>query len=120
YSKSNQFLYLAKWFERLHVVLSKLKLLDKPASIWNVDESGFFEDPGRRQVIVKRSTRYAISSQSGSGKSMTTVLLCTSAAGRCLPPYIIYKAAQLYDSWCPKNGYPGARYNVSTNGWADS
>ncbi|CAF3738952.1 unnamed protein product [Rotaria socialis] len=111
---------ITKWFERLHVVLSKLKLLDKPASIWNVDESGFFDDPGRRQVIVKRSTRYAISSQSGSGKSMTTVLLCTSAAGRCLPPYIIYKAAQLYDSWCPKNGYPGARYNVSTNGWADS
>ncbi|CAF2132996.1 unnamed protein product [Rotaria magnacalcarata] len=111
---------ITKWFERLHVVLSKLKLLDKPASIWNVDESGFFEDSGRRQVIVKRSTRYAISSQSGSGKSMTTVLLCTSAAGRCLPPYIIYKAAQLYDSWCPKNGYPGARYNVSTNGWADS
>jgi hypothetical protein len=75
-------LFLAKWFERLHALLTKLKLFDKPASIWNVDESGFFDDPGRRQVIVKRSTRYAISSQSGSGKSMTTVVLCTSAAGR--------------------------------------
>ncbi|CAM4801350.1 unnamed protein product [Rotaria magnacalcarata] len=29
------------------------------------------------------------------------------------------QAAQLDDSWCPKNGYPDARYNVSTNGWGD-
>ncbi|CAF3960874.1 unnamed protein product [Rotaria magnacalcarata] len=29
------------------------------------------------------------------------------------------QAAQVDDSWCPKNGYPDARYNVSTNGWGD-
>ncbi|CAF1507951.1 unnamed protein product [Rotaria sordida] len=108
-----------KWFEHLRAVLTKLKLFNKPASIWNVDESGFFDDPGRRQVVVKRSTRYPVASQSGSGKSMTTVLLCTSAAGRFLPPYIVYKATHLYDAWCPKNGYPGARYNVSSTGWTD-
>ncbi len=27
---------------------------------------------------------------------------------------------QLYDSWCPKNGYPGTRYNASSSGWIDS
>ncbi|CAF4149234.1 unnamed protein product [Rotaria sp. Silwood2] len=110
---------ITKWFDRLRSVLTELNLSDKPASIWNVDESGFFDDPGRRQVIVKRSTRYAIASQSGTGKAMTTVILCTSAAGRFLPPYVIYKASKLYDSWCPKQGYPGARYNVSSTGWTD-
>ena len=71
-----------RWFETLHEVLSKNKLLDRPNAIFNVDESEFFSDPGRRSVIVKRSMKHVISSQSGSGKEMTTVLICTSAIGK--------------------------------------
>ncbi|CAF3129795.1 unnamed protein product [Rotaria sp. Silwood2] len=76
-------LVLKRWFEVLHGVLSKYKLLDaRPDAIFNVDESGFFLDPGRRSVVVKRSTKHVISSQSGSDKEMTTVLICTSASGK--------------------------------------
>lgn len=38
---------------------------------------------------------------------------------RCLPPYIIYQAARLYDPWCPRNGFQGTRYNVTDSGWVD-
>lgn len=38
---------------------------------------------------------------------------------RCLPPYIIYQAARLYDAWCPRNGFRGTRYNVTDSGWVD-
>jgi hypothetical protein len=70
-----------KWFEHLHSVMDKLKLFHRPDAIWNVDESGFGDDPGRRQVVIKRSSKYAIASHSGSGKYYTTVIMCTSAAG---------------------------------------
>ena len=73
---------LEGWFETLHGVLTKHKLLDRPNAIFNVDESGFFDDPGRRSVVVKRSTKHVTASQSGTGKEMTTVLMCTSASGR--------------------------------------
>ena len=70
------------WFETLNKVLTKHKLHDRPNAIFNVDESGFFNDPGRRSVVVKRSTKHVISSQSGSGKEMTTILISTSASGK--------------------------------------
>ena len=40
----------------------------------------------------------------GSGKQNYTVLFCGNAAALALPPYVIYKSANLYDEWC--NGGP--------------
>ncbi|CAF4193164.1 unnamed protein product, partial [Rotaria sordida] len=107
------------WFKHLREVLEKFQLLDRPEALWNADESGFFEDPGRRSVVVKRGTKHAISSQSGTGKSMTTVLMCVCANGEKLPPYIVYRGAKLWSSWIPKNGFPGTRYNVTQSGWVE-
>ena len=59
----------------------KKTLLNRPDVIFNVDESDFTNDPGRKQVIVKRSTKHPTSVHSGSGKTHTTVLMCTSASG---------------------------------------
>jgi hypothetical protein len=47
------------WFSILHKVLTKLDLFDKPQNIFNTDESGFCDEPGRRVVVVKRGTKYA-------------------------------------------------------------
>lgn len=74
--------FVENWFETLHHTLVKHKLLDRPNSIFNVDESGFLDDPGRLSVIVKRSNKYPIASHSGTGKNLTTVLMCTSASGK--------------------------------------
>jgi len=43
---------------------------------------------------------------------------CCNAKGEFLPPYILFKAEHLYDSWC-ENGPKGARYQVSSSGWMD-
>ena len=50
-----------------------------------------------------------------SGKQNYTVLFCGNAAALVLPPYVIYKSANLYDEWC--NGGPsGTRYNATASG----
>ena len=53
-----------------------------------MDESGFTDDPSRKQVIVRRSTKHPISPHGGSGKSHTTVLMCTSASGEYDPKFL--------------------------------
>ena len=70
-----------KWFQRLKGVLEKNNLLNRPDAIFNVDKSGFTDDSGRKQVIVKRSKKHPTIVHSGSGKIHTTVLMCTSARG---------------------------------------
>jgi hypothetical protein len=74
-------LFTDNWFKHLHGVLKKYNLFNRPEALWNADEAGFTDDPGRRSVVIKRSTKHATSSQSGTGKSHTTLLICTSASG---------------------------------------
>lgn len=64
-------------------------------------------------------------------KSATTLMMCGSASGVLLPPYVIYKSEHLYDAWttngpkgkpvcadnCCKNG---CRYNRTKSGWIDA
>ena len=47
------------WFTKLYSVLKKLNLLNKPSNIFNADKTGFGDDPGKSQVLVKRGTKYA-------------------------------------------------------------
>ncbi|CAF1314605.1 unnamed protein product [Rotaria sordida] len=47
------------WFAKLHSVLSKLDLFNKPQQLFNCDESGFRDDPGKKKVVVSRNTKYA-------------------------------------------------------------
>ncbi|CAF1503795.1 unnamed protein product [Adineta ricciae] len=112
-------LVVDRWFDHLHKVLTKLRIFNSPEAIYNVDESAFGDDPGRKQVIIKRDSKYATRTQGGSGKSYTTLIMCTSASGKFLPPYIIYRAQRLFDLWMPKNSYPGTRFNSTTSGWSE-
>lgn len=47
------------WFAKLHSVLSKFDLFNQPHKIFNCDESGFRDDPGKKKVLVSRETKYA-------------------------------------------------------------
>ena len=47
------------WFAKLHSVLSKLQLFNKPQQLFNCDESGFRDDPGSKRAVVGRDTKYA-------------------------------------------------------------
>jgi hypothetical protein len=61
-------------------VLTNLNLFNRPEAIYNVDETGFGDDPGCKQVIIKRDSKYAICMQGSAGRSFTTLLMCISAS----------------------------------------
>ena len=118
-------------------MFKKYDLSDRPEALWKADEADFTDDLGGRCVVIKRSTKHAISSQSDTGKSHTTFLVHVSVSGgvsvclvyqhvtqfsfgdRKLPPYIMYQGARLWTASIPKNGFPGNRYNCTTSGWMD-
>nr|CAD7446458.1 unnamed protein product [Timema bartmani] len=52
-----------------------------------------------------------------SGRDNTTVMACVSAAGKSLPPLVIYKGANLWTTWKGDYDKPGSFYAASENGW---
>lgn len=52
-------------------------------------------------------------------KSSVSIMMAGTASGQLLPPYVVYKAKNVYDTWC-EGGPLGTRYNRSDNGWFET
>jgi hypothetical protein len=63
-------------------------------------------------VIVNANCRHVFESNGGSGKNYFTVLIAINAGGFVLPPFVIYGAQHLMDSWC-HGGPPGTSYGIT-------
>lgn len=46
-------------------------------------------------------------------------MICGSAAGEVLPPYVVYKSSQMWSTWA-EGGPVGCRYHHSKSGWFDA
>ncbi|XP_037869003.1 uncharacterized protein LOC119628945 [Bombyx mori] len=104
---------LKKYFEELKLSLENVE----PQNIINYDETNLTDDPGRKKIITKRGTKYPERVVNHS-KSSISIMMSATAEGDLLPPYVVYKAQNLYDTWC-ENGPAGTRYNRSQSGWFD-
>merc|ERR1712015_454566 len=51
-------------------------------------------------------------------KSAVSLMFSCSASGDFLPPYVVYRAERLMDSWVV-GGPIGTRYNRTKSGWFD-
>ncbi|KXJ07151.1 hypothetical protein AC249_AIPGENE20278 [Exaiptasia diaphana] len=65
-------------------------LLEKPAHIYNCDESGFSFDAINKIVAAARGIKHVPRVSKGQHKKVT-VLACASADGNTMPPMFIYK-----------------------------
>ena len=106
------------YFDLLKEVLEKNKLMDAPAQIYNVDETGLAYEH-RPQKIVTLKGQKKVRCRTSSNKCQTTVVACINAIGQALPPYVIYDAKSLNPGWM-QGGVAGARYTRSPNGWIDT
>lgn len=69
-------------------------------------------------MFVRRGSKRA-SRIIDSSKSSTSIMFAVSGDGVMLPPYVVYKATNLYPEWI-QNGPDGTMYNRSASGWFDS
>ena len=93
---------ITNYFDLLEKTLKDNNLLNKPAQIYNADETGMaYEHHGSRN------------------KAQTTVVACVNAIGQAIPPYVIYNAKTLNPEWI-KDGPPGTKYANSENGWINT
>ena len=103
------------WEETIWLYISNLeKEIDgvPPSNIFNYDETNLTDGPGNKRIITKR-VKYPERVMNKS-KASISLMYCGSASGSLLPPYIVYKAENLWDSWC-RGGPRGTRYNRT--GW---
>lgn len=88
-----------------------------PQLIINYDETNMTDDPGKCKVITRRGCKHP-KRILDSSKSSVSVMFAGKASGFLLPPYVVYKAEHLYDSWID-GGPRGTRNNRSKSGWFD-
>lgn len=104
---------LNDYMENLGVAVENIP----PSRIWNYDETNLSDDPGNKKVICKRGAKY-VEKICNFSKSATSVMFCGNAEGKCLAPYVVYKAEHLWNTWT-ENGPQKCRYNRSKSGWFD-
>lgn len=108
---------LFSYFDILEDTFSEHKLHDKPALIFNMDETGLPLSPAPIKGVCKKGTKTPNSITSGD-KSQITVIGCVSAAGHCIPPMIIWDRKTLQADMT-KGELPGTIYGLSSKGWVD-
>ena len=106
------------YFDKLKKTLEENDLMKNPTQIYNVDETGMPLDHHPPKVITVRRQKKVRSRTSGN-KSQVTVIVCVSATGHALPPFVIFDAKSLNIEWT-KGEVAGTRYGLSSTGWVDT
>lgn len=73
----------------------------------------------QRILIIENVPEYKEIAILNSSKASTSVMLVVTGEGKILPPYVVYKAQQLYDSW-RERGPKNSRYNRTQSGGFDT
>ena len=108
---------IGNYFDLLEHTLVENDLLDKPAQIFNMDETGMPLDPSPPRVVARRGQKHPSAVGSGD-KSQITVLSCCSAAGYAIPPLVIFDRKSLKTE-LTTGEVPGTVYGLSKKGWID-
>ena len=108
---------LKDYFDLLEKTLSDAGLKDKPAQIYNCDESGMPLEFKIPKVIAAKGTKKVRQCSSGS-KTQITILACASGSGQTLPPMVVF-AGKNFNSVLARGEVPATLYGMSLSGWMD-
>lgn len=108
---------ISTYFDMLEKCLLENNLMNKPAQIFNIDETGMPLDAKHCTGICLKGTKNAYSVTS-SDRSQITVVACVNAAGWCLPPMVIWDRKTLHPDMLAGEVH-GTLNAFSANGWID-
>ena len=109
---------LDRYYDILESTLAENELGDKPCQIFNCDETGMPLSPKPPKVVTTKGDKHPYSINAGD-KAQITVLMCCSAGGYPIPPYVIFDRKFVKPSMA-EGEVPGTAYGTSSNGWVDS
>ena len=80
---------LKHYFDLLEKTLKDNNLLNKPAQIYNVDETGMAYEHRPPKVVTLKGQKKVKCRTSGN-KAQTTVVACVNAIGQAIPSYVFH------------------------------
>lgn len=110
---------VGKFFRNLSEMYDELGLWDEPGRIFNADETGLqlIFKPGK--VISAKGKNDVYHATTGEKGSTVTVMVCTSATGQAVPPFVIMKRVRKRDAY--SKGMPnGSVVHMSDSGYMTS
>ena len=108
---------LDRYYDILEQALSQNDLMDKPCQSFNCDETGTPLSPKPTKVVTTKADKHPYSVSAGD-KTQITVLMCCSAGGYPIPPYIFDR--KFIKPELAEGEVPGTAYGCSNSGWIDS
>ena len=113
------------WAELSHKIVNKFFNHFKqtaaaipPENIFNFDKTNLSDIPGAKKAVFSKGVKHAEQIRDHRKYAISN-MFCGSATGQLNPHYVVYKAGNLYPSWC-KGGPKGTRFIISTSGWFDA
>lgn len=111
---------IREWFDLFKEVKEKHGIQDD--DIWNFDETGFALGLITSHMVVTKADRVgrATTIQPGD-REWASAIICFSAGGEVLPPFILLKGVIAYSSWLTESNYPPTwPIKPTENGWTDN
>ena len=110
-----------QWFSAYEKFIHDHGLANRPAQIWNCDESGF-DLQGRAGKILGPSAAKEKPYRVITGtKEHITVLPCFNACGQWMPPYILFVGKRIPKTYNPLDGgVPGSVFSMTEKGYMDT
>jgi len=106
------------YFQMLKETIEKYNLTDKPAQIYNCDESGMPLDHKLPKTITLKGVKKVRQITTGN-KTQITILGCVSATGQTIPPMVVFSGKR-FNHELSIGEVPGTLYGMSDSGWMDS
>lgn len=104
------------FYELLQKEMERLEIMERPECIWNLDETGFPQDPSKVKTLGTKGAK-TVRITSGSNRENISVLATCCADGTALDPLIIFKGKNMQSSWIGTDALPETQYAVSESGW---
>ena len=108
---------LNTYFNELDAILTKCNLKDKPAQIYNVDETGISTEHTPPMIVCGQDVKpQAITSPRS---STTTIIAAGNAVGNHVPPYYVFKGKRWNNNFLD-GAPPGSNGKMSESGWSNT
>ena len=107
------------YFSLLHDTLVTHDHLDKPAQLYNVDETGVPFNPCPPKIVSTNGRETKEVRYRSSGCKGQITVACANAAGQFVLPMVIFNVVKLNPAWT-KSEVCEMKYGLSPNGWINT